>query len=379
MSVIRIAFVIDTIDTPAAGTERQLLALLAGLDRREFAPQLVCLHESPWIAEQRFDFPVTFLGIHSLRRPAVLPALARFRRICRETPVDLVQTFFVEGNVFGTLGAALAGRPALVSSRRNIGHWHNRTQVALLRGLRRWTDFYLANSRAVAERTVTVEGVRPERVEVIQNGLEFEDPAIIPPDRRRNQRAAWGIADGETLVGTVANLREIKNLPEFVEAAARAAAARDDLRFVVVGEGPDHAALEALVAGRGLTGRFRLAGRMLDVRPALAAFDVGIQCSRAESSSNSLIEAMAAGLAVAASDIPGNSEAIVHEESGLLYPLGRPDALAEAILRLSGDAGLRTRLGGEARRVARETYSMSRCLERHAAFYRRVLAERHAR
>ena len=71
MSVIRIAFVIDTIDTPAAGTERQLLALLAGLDRREFAPQLVCLHESPWIAEQRFDFPVTFLGVHSLRRPAV--------------------------------------------------------------------------------------------------------------------------------------------------------------------------------------------------------------------------------------------------------------------------------------------------------------------
>lgn len=379
MTPIRIAYVIDTIDTPAAGTERQLLALLRGLDRREFLPHLVCLQESPWLREQSFDFPVTYLGIHSLRRPAALAALLRFRRLCRETPFDIVQTFFVDGNVFGTVGAALAGRPVIVSSRRNIGHWHDRTQVALLRFLRRWTGWYLANSRAVAERTVTVEGAPADRVQVIQNGLEFEDPAAAPPGRRAAQRAAWGVAEDEILVGTVANLREIKNLPEFIAAAAHRGGPEPRLRFVVVGEGPDRADLEARIRAAGLEGRFLLAGRMLDVRPALAAFDIAVQCSRAESSSNSLIEAMAAGLAVAASDIPGNAEAIVHEVSGLLYPVGRPETLAAALSRLAGDAELRARLGAAARRVALETYSMSRCLERHADFYRRALAERHAR
>lgn len=375
MTPIRIAYVIDTIDTPAAGTERQLLALLHGLDRREFAPHLVCLHESPWLREQTFEFPVTFLGIHSLRRPAALAALLRFRRLCLVTPFDLVQTFFVDGNLFGTLGAALAGRPAVISSRRNIGHWHDRTQVALLRWLGRWTDYYLANSRAVAERTVTVEGAAPDRVIVIQNGLELEDPALIPPARRRDQRAAWGVADDELLVGTVANLRSIKNLPEFVSAAGRLAARLPHVRFVVVGEGPDRPDLEARIAAAGLSDRFLLAGRMLDVRPALAAFDIGVQCSLAESSSNSLIECLAAGLPVAASDIPGNAEAVVHEESGLLYSVGQPEALAGALARLAGDTGLRGRLGAAARRVAMETYAMNRCLERHAAFYRRVVAE----
>jgi glycosyltransferase involved in cell wall biosynthesis len=373
MNPIRIAYVIDTIDSPTGGTERQLLALLRGLDRRTFSPQLVCLHGSDWLAGQSLDFPVTICGIRSLMRPATVAALFQFRRLCLETPFDIIQTFFVDANLFGTLGAALSRRPVLVSSRRNIGHWHDRAQVALLRGLRRWTHYYLANSRAVAEHTRAVEHVAPDRIEVIHNGIEFEDRHPPPSNVRVRQREAWGVGEDDLLVGCVANLREVKNLPEFLTASAIAVGMQPRLRFVIVGEGPDRAALEARIQELRLAQQFHLAGQVMDIRPALAAFDIAVQCSRAESSSNSLLEYLATGLPVVASNIPGNVEVVEQEKTGLLYEVGNPRALASALTRLAGDEGLRGRLGEAGYEMAHDRYTMARCLQEHAAFYRRIV------
>jgi L-malate glycosyltransferase len=376
MPPIGIAFVIDTIETPAAGTERQLLALLHGLDRHIFAPHLVCLRESAWLSTQRFGFPVTVIGIRSLARASVLGALLRFRSYCLEHQIGIVQTFFVDANLFGTLGGALARRPVIVSSRRNIGHWHAGAHVWLLRRLRAFTDYYLANSQAAAERTAAIEHVDSHRIEIIHNGVAGGSTTATDPSNRQRQRAAWGVQPAEILVGCIANLRDIKNLPELVTAAEVASASHPRLRFVIVGEGPARAALEAQVVRAGLAGRFQLAGRALDVGPALAAFDIAVQCSKAESSSNSLIEYMAAGLAIVASAVPGNLETISPEETALFYTVGEPMALSAALCRLADDRALRERIGRAARRVAEERYSMTRCIAEHERFYRRVVDQR---
>lgn len=369
---LRIAYVIDTIDTPAAGTERQLLLLLAGLDPAEFTPHVVCLRHSPWLDERTFTAPLTLYDVPSFRHPGFLRDLVRFVTLCRRERFDIVQTFFVDANIFGTVGAALSGVRVVISSRRNIGHWHNSLQIKILRGLRRWTHWYLSNSHAVADNTCTVEGVDPRRVVVIPNGLDMPSADARNPEWRSDMRRRWGIPDTATVVGSVANLREVKNLPEFVTALGRLKAEGYELHGVIVGEGPDREALEAQIREGGLEGRVHLVGRLLDVAPALAAFDIAVQCSRAESFSNSLIEAMAAGCPVVVSSIPGNLEAVGHERNGLVYPTGDPGALAGGIARLIRDPELARRLAAAAAAEASARFSLGGMLAAHADFYRRI-------
>lgn len=369
---LKIAFIIDTISSPTGGTERQLLRLLEGLDRKAFAPHLVCLRSSDWLAGARLNLPVTFFDVRAFRHPSFVRDLSRFRTLCRSERFDIVQTFFVDGNVFGTIGAALAGGMTVVSSRRNIGHWHDTAQILLLRALRRLTHWYLANSQVVADATIRVERVRPERMVVIRNGLDVEELGSLTPELRARQRSEWSLSDEDRLIGCVANLRDVKNHPEFITAAAELVQHEPRARFVIVGEGPDRGELEGLIRKSGLTARFQLPGSTEDIRGPLAAFDLAVQCSRAESSSNSLIEYMARGLPIVASDIPGNAECLAAGETGLLYPLGRPDVLAASLLRLMQDSTLAGALGRAAQLQAQGRYSARVMLSQHQAFYRSI-------
>ncbi|MDX9857798.1 MAG: glycosyltransferase [candidate division Zixibacteria bacterium] len=375
MTVIKIAYVIDWIYSPEGGTERQLLMLLNGLDRARFTPHLVYLRDTEFLTNTRFGFPVTKIPVGKLVSPGFVGGLRAFRKLHQRERFDIVQTLFIDANVFGTIAAHYAGCRVILSSRRNIGYWHDSAQVAMLRFLRRWTTHYLANSMAAVEKTVETEGVPAERITVIRNGLDLDQFSRTSPELRATQREQWGVGPNDIVVGAVANLRKVKNIESLMRAAVTLVKEHDNLVFVWCGKGfgGEHEHYLQLVDEMGLQGRFHFPGGTEDVVRALSGFDIGVLCSTSESFSNSLVEYMAAGLPIVASDVGGNREAIDHERTGLLYPIDRDDLLTESLRRLITDRELAQKLGRQAQDTARTAYSREAMLKQHEDFYYRIL------
>lgn len=368
-----LVYVIDEIVHAGAGTERQVLNLLGGLDRERFRPHLVALRPSAWLSGADLGLPVRAAGVTRIKSPRFVREVRQFARFLRDERIEIVQTFFPDANVFGVLGARLARTPVVIQSRRNLGHDVTAFDAWILRRLRRWTTHYLANSRAAADVAIDRERLDPARVSVIHNGL---DPArFAPRDEavRAAQRKAWGVAPDDVLVGCLANLRAVKNLDALIDAAAALRDACPDARYVVVGEGGERARLEARIASEGLGDRFRLAGHLANVGPALAAFDIGVLPSKAEGFSNAVCEYLAAGLPAVVSSVGGNVEAVADGRTGYHFPPERSDVLAAKLRAVFEDPALRRRLGEAARADASSRFTLEASLRAHEAFYERAL------
>ena len=391
---VRVCFMIDELGI--AGTETQLLALIHHLDRRRVQPFLCLLRgESPLGPD---DCPVLRLGVKSLRSPRTLLAAWKLRRFLRREQIDVLQVYFPDSTYLGVPVARLARVPAVVRTRNNIGHWLTPLHRFLGRLLNPLTTATIANCEAARDALLAAENTRPESVIVLENGVDLERFDEVPPLTPRPVRgsgiAMEGVARPESSkgvssepsrpsktqgvppasgplrrVGVVANLRRVKGLDVFVEAAARVVRDVPDATFAVAGEGPEREALARQAAGLGLGERFVLRGGVQDVPGFLAGIDVAVLPSRAEGMSNAVLEYMAAGRAVIATAVGANPRLIDDGVHGLLVPPEDPASLAKAIRDLLDDPGRACRLARAARRRVEAEFSRAAMVRRFQAFY----------
>jgi glycosyltransferase involved in cell wall biosynthesis len=162
---------------------------------------------------------------------------------------------------------------------------------------------------------------------------------------------------------------------DFVKAVARVAEQRPDVHFVVVGDGPLRTEVEARIVAAGLADRIHLTGLRRDVPDLLHSFDVFALTSLWEGLPRVLPQAMAAGLAVVATAVDGNAEAVEDGVSGLLTPPGDPQALAVALLRLLDNPVLAAEMGAAGRERSAE-FGARKMVDDIAALYEALLAER---
>jgi len=322
---------------------------------------------------QTFPFRVEILNLRSLLSPFFIKAIWRFRCLYRRHKFDIVQTFFVDANMFGTIAARLAGIRRIISSRRNIGYWHTPLHRLILRILKGWTPYYVANSHSGAETAIEVEGINPYDITVIYNGLDLEAFTDIPEEKGQAQRTTWGVEGSDILIGLVPNLRPVKNIESLIDAAAILVGEFQALRFVVIGEGPLRKPLQERIDKLGIGERFYLVGAHTDIVRCLAALDIAVLCSKSESFSNSLVEYMAAGLPIVASDVGGNSEALKHQESGLLYSHGDQLGLLRELRSLLQDRANARQLGAVARETAFSRFGKGTCIKSYEKYYRQLI------
>jgi glycosyltransferase involved in cell wall biosynthesis len=355
---------IDELTT--AGTETQLVALIRHLDRRRVEPFLCLLRGDTPISRslEPEGCPVLRLGVRSFRHPSTLVKALRLMSFLRKKRIDIFQVYFLESTYFALPLAWLAGVPHLVRTRNNLGYWMTPWRRRLGRLYNRVTRRTIANCEACRQSLLADEGPAPESVVVLENGVDLERFRNVPRfDPQRRPRC----------VGVVANLRPVKDLNVFVRAAAEVGTHHPDVSFRIGGEGPLRPDLEQLVASLGLQDRCLLPGTVPDVATFLAELDVAVLSSRSEGMSNSLLEYMAAGRPIVATDVGANGQMIEHGVHGLLVPAGAPALLAAAINRLLDDANLAQRLGDAARRRAWEQYSREAMVRRFEDFYLSLL------
>ncbi len=361
----RVLFLIDEIGNLAGGgTEQQVLQLIGLSKRLGYAPRLAVLRGTEWLREEKAGCPVYRAGVRSLFRPSTWRACLDLIRWMRRERITLVQTFFIECNILGPWLARLAGVPVVIGSRRNLSDWMGPTVRQIQRLANLSTDCIVANSEVAATYVRDVERVPRHKVRIAYNGIDaarFTGPHRQGPAIRRQ----LGVADDELLIGNISCLRPIKGLQQFVDAARLVLKQDDRMRFVLVGGGEQSDTIAKCIQRYGLKDRVRLAGAQTDVLPYLAAMDIGVLSSLAEGFSNSLLEYMASGLPVVATDVGGNREAL--EDTGILVPPNDPAALAEAILRLRSPA-LRRQLGQDARHRV-QWFSIERAEQRMEELY----------
>src|SRR5262249_23058743 len=204
-----------------------------------------------------------------------------------------------------------------------------------------------------------------ERVSLVYEGVPDREPAEGGPEVLRS----LGVPDGAPVVGNVAALTGHKDHATLLDAAQVVLRRRPDARFVIAGEGPRRRELEARARERGVAGRVVFAGFRRDVDRLLPAFSVFCLSSHLEGLGTTLLDAMAFGLAVVATAAGGVPEAVEHGVTGLVVPVRRPDALAQALLDVLEDGDLRRRLGAAGRARFLERFTADRMVEETLRVY----------
>jgi glycosyltransferase involved in cell wall biosynthesis len=296
-------------------------------------------------------------------------AVAAYRRAFRRLGPDVVHVVDVDPPAL--LGARLAGVRALAVTYHTPEH-RPRDNLAG-RALRRlaWAvrPHVIFTSEPDRQTGVARDPIAPARTSVIPFGIDFERFSPAVPDRLR---AELGLAQGTRVVGTVGLLRPQKAHERLLAAAERVLREEPDTVFVVVGDGPLRAELDARVRERGLDRRFVLLGRRDDVPELLAGFDVFALPSDFEGMCFAVVEAMAMEKPVVATAVGGVPASVVPGETGLLVPPGESEALADAILWTLRRPEEAVRMGRAGRERAERLFSLARMAEDTAALYERL-------
>ena len=359
----RIAYVIGELGK--GGAEYQLIELLRGLDRGTYEPHVVSLSEGGFWADEvrRLEVPLTTLASRGHFDLARVRAL---RTVLRTLAPAVLHTILWSANSYGRLAAVGLGVPRVVTAERNVVA-RPRWQQVVERVLDRVTDLYLVNAGAVADELVR-HGLPREKIRVVHNGVDLSRFPAFDVDRAA-ARAALGVPVERRLVAQIGRLAPQKDYPTFLAVAAVLARRFPDVDFLVAGEGPDGDALRRVALDRGLGERVRWLGVRNDVPRILAAVDVMLLTSRYEGLPNVVIEAMAAGAAVVATDVGGCRELVSPAQHGLLVTPGDVDGIAAAAAGLLEDEARRVVLARAARRRVEAEFSVGAMVRRTCALY----------
>jgi L-malate glycosyltransferase len=358
---LRVAFCIDNMNV--GGTELNAVRTAERLVARGVELRVFSLATEGPLLERYAEMgvPVHFLPLDGLFSRSALTRGRELAGLVRRHGVDVVHAHDVYSNIFAGVWARSAGA-AFVASRRWWGGPYRLSQRVANRLSYAVANRVLANSESVAAMLRSKERLPARCVAVVRNFVD--EAAFTAPD------AAWmdavaselQLPGDRTVVGVVASLQPIKNHDMLLKAVAQL---RDvpDLYVVLVGR--DYGVrdqLEALAIELGIRDRLRFAGLRPSVPSMHYFFDISVLTSLSEGLPNSILEAMAAGKPVVATDVGAIPDAVADGVNGYLVPSGDADALAGSLRALAADPEARRRMGREARSRAQSLYSAQAAL-----------------
>jgi sugar transferase (PEP-CTERM/EpsH1 system associated) len=358
---VRVVHVVSTLGI--GGQEMVILSLIRHMDRARFVPHVICLHDRGPLAEQIEALGVTVevVGEHGV---GLLEMGRRLARRLRTLRPDVVHTHNPAPHQAAAIARLLTRFPALVHTKHGRNNFPTRARRWAEQFAGKMTDIVVPVSTDAAEVARRVDRVPPRKLRVILNGIEVRGvPQATPLPEGRPPRAVH-----------VARLNRVKDQGSLLRAAREVADRLPGFTLDMVGDGPMHDDIHALAAELGLGDVVRFHGFRDDVGAVLAESDLFVLSSLSEGISITLLEAMAAGLPVIATDVGGNREVVVHGETGALVPAGVPVALAEAMLRVLTDPAAARRMGAAGRARVAAAFAIDRTVDDYAAIYEELLA-----
>lgn len=375
---VRLLLLTDTAVGNSGGSERFLRNLLSRLPTERYDITLVQLAD-----DDRHDDAALFGIAHAavLRQPVAAiygpggwQALMALRRLARQQPFDVVQSQHEKSDL---LNALLSRRLARVriSNRRDMGF----NKSARLRMLFRWLnhrfDRVVAPAQAILDGLVDNERLDRDHSLCIANGVDTQWFTPLATARRAQAREALGIAGDALTFVCVASLTPVKRHVDLLEAFRLVRDRHPRARLLLVGDGPLREAVTAQRSALSLDQSVTLLGNRADVEAILPAADIGVLASSTEGMSNAILEMMACGLPIIATDVGGNPRLVTDGVVGTLVPACAPEALAVAMVALAESAAQRAQMATAARTLVEREYSLTAMASAFDRLYQRLLAE----
>jgi glycosyltransferase involved in cell wall biosynthesis len=365
-----VLLVLDQFPKTLGGGERVVLRLAELLPKYGFRVSILTflIHPESETAVREATCPVYLLPLTRTYDLTAMRGAFALGRFLRDQQVRIVQTFFESSDIWAGFVTKAMSDAKLIWSRRDMGILRTGKHHIAYRLLAGAPDAVFAVSEQVRRHCIDVDGIEASRVQTVYNGLSL---------------AEWSSVDGEakpqraTLIATVGNIRRVKGHDVLVHAAAVVAAKFPNVCFSVAGdvlEADYFEELKRLVNELGLAERFHFAGGVRDLRGYLARADIFVLPSRSEGFSNAIIEAMAAGLPVVATDVGGNAEAVIDGVTGFIVAPEDAEGLAAAIVRLLAEPQRAEEMGAAGKARAADTFTTEAMMGRIITTYERLLA-----
>jgi len=353
------------------GAAKQLALLTAGLPRQEFEVHLCALHGGgPWESElRRRGVPMTVL---KKRRPWDPRTLWHFKRLLERLRPQIVHSWQAPTNAYMLAAQGLSRfRPAAwVAGYRGIEPAASGLEMRIQRQVGRCSQRLATNSRGVQD-FYTREGLPAEKFHIIPNGVA---PPAESATTRRQLLAELGLGEDSRLIGMVGRLLLQKRIKDAIWAADLLKVIRMNAHLLILGDGPHRRRLEIFRDQVRIGDLVHFLGPRGDVDRFLPHFDLLFSTSACEGQSNPILEAMAAGVPVVASDVPGTRDLVVPDQTGFLVPLGDRAAFARFAHGLLEDRDLARRLGQSARQRAFRLFRVETMVQNYVQLYRELLA-----
>ena len=314
--------------------------------------------QSKWQAVS--DFPIIDLKAFQKGRGGLVNGISLVKglyclwRLLRREKIDAIETFTYDSNILGLSVAWLAGVPVRIATHHGV--------IESLSLWRVWVHSQLINLGianilvAVSETTkknAILEGIKPEKVIVISNGIL---PVEMSHVNRRQIRKEAGIAESDIYLVSVGRLVYEKGHEFLIRAIPAVLSRFPNVKAGIYGDGVLRRQLENLIHELRLSNVVKIYGFQSDVSGFLSSADVFVLPSRSEGLPIALLEAMSAGLPVVATKVGGIEEVIVDAKYGLLVPAENPEALAESIITLLNDSEMQKRIGAAAQALIIQNY-----------------------
>jgi len=380
--------VLEVLEATVGGTRKHLVSLLQEIDRGKFDVQVAApevRHDN--VKDTNFTNAVKALGIpihfidmcRGINPPADLISLIKLYVLIRQEKYTLVHTHSSKAGFLGRIAAKLNGVPTIYTPhgfyfldagsplKRNIFLW-----LEKFAGL--FTDKLIAVSHGERETTLKNNIVGEDCCVVIPNAI---DPVSFTPDpiARERMRAELGFTNKTLIIGTVSRYISQKDPFTLVRTAKLVLDVLPGTRFVWCGEGEMREATEAFARDLGVHNAFSFLGFRQDVKDIMNTFDIFLLSSIFEGLPYTLLEAMALGIPIVATDVVGSRDVIINGENGILVPSKSPTQLAEALIDLLNDPEKRQKMGDKGKSLLHEQYSLKKMVFDTEAVYDELVAK----
>jgi glycosyltransferase involved in cell wall biosynthesis len=348
------------------GAEKVIVDVVTHLDRAGFQPSVWVFEEGDRDAGCR-SAGIPFEVVKRGRLPSLL-FMAKLARMMVSREIDVVHCHGVAATVHAGLAARLARKPVIVTvhGRSAFGVRSGVMGLKLIKGV---GGKVVAVSEPLRQELASECGIDPGAITTIHNGIDPEE-YVVSVERSAALRRAMGL-DGCIVIGTVGNLRNEKGQRFLIEAMPEIVKRFPNTRLLIVGA--DGAGilgeLTGLAERLGLGGHIRFLGQRRDIPELLAMFDIVVQPSLTEGISIAILEAMAAGRPMVATNVGGNPTLIIDGENGILVPPSNPGRLAEAVSALIADTAGRDSMSRAAGQRVRNVFSIGACVSGYERLY----------
>ena len=358
------------------GAEKNLYQVVTNLDKSKFSPVVCCLEGNGLVKEfLEENIKVVNIRLKRIYGLRAFKALITLKKVVQKENIGIIATYHESSDFIGLVLGLICGIP-VVSNRRNMGYNLKTRHILIYRIINKLFRQMITVSDAVKDRIIKEQKASQKLIQTIYNGIDVEEFVSKSKNEKGNLTT---LNMNEPIVGIVAGLRGIKGQKYFLDAAHEVHKAHPKTQFLIVGthlkgdEDYSWPKLEDYATKLGVSEKVIYLGLRKDVPYIMSLLDVSVLSSLSEGFSNTILESMAAGKPVVATDVGGNPEAIVDGETGFLVPPKDPKALAKEIIRLLENKPLAQKMGSAGRERVRQYFTLEGMIKKYELIYESIL------